>query len=196
MLSQKNQIKSITDFISTSILNEPIDVSTFESILQKHPNYASKTENIDYWFVGLTAFNKKGLFIMKKDGTTDGFSYRVCVTGIKPKEDFNSALRNEIYQQISDYKSTVDSIFTCVLCNNECNKSDCHIDHIKHFYTIAAEWCKAMNVDETQKLIHNGPIITLDNRELATSWYNYHKTHAELRPLCSACNLKRGKKAA
>ena len=150
-----------------------------------------------HWFVGITKYGNRGLFIKYENGEQTGFSYVSCITPPSAKKDFLTALRNEIYEQVKEVKDTVGDTFQCPLCNETKSKTVCHIDHdAVPFKYISETWCFKNNIDIEVgvALIHNGPIINLSDKTLAENWKKYHKQEARLRPTCSTCNIKKGTK--
>lgn len=190
MTSKKEQIKKITNFITSCPMNIPIDVEQFLPILQKHPNYQEKAEGLLYWFVKINSYGKKSLFIKKKDEDVS-FSYVYCLYPINKRTDFFTALRTEIHPQITSFKDTISNVFTCPLCDKLTERADCHIDHIIFFKDLAERWCEANNITIDTPISHNNSQISLEDRELAGKWANYHQQHATLRAVCSRCNLTR-----
>jgi 5-methylcytosine-specific restriction endonuclease McrA len=195
-MSKKAQKQIISSFVNSVELNTPIDVSTFIDILKKHPNYEQKTLGLKHWYVGMNMFNKRGLYIMYENGNTDGFSYTCCIDPPTPRKDFITALRFEVYDQIKTVKDAMHATFECPICFKTVSKSQCHIDHIHPFKLIMNDWCilNNINIEDPPLLHHRGPIISLQNRELALNWYDYHKHHAKLQPLCAPCNLRKSAK--
>jgi hypothetical protein len=187
-----------TQFLSEANLDEPLEVGAFLHIFEKHPDYEAKMEGLLYWFVAKNEYGKRSLFIKKESGETVGFSYVNCISPYTPKQDFVSAMRNEVYEQIRDTKNRVGSLFECPGCCKKIEKSECHIDHVVPFKTISEEWCTTNGIDIKKGvgIVKTSTGLLFEDRNLASRWSRYHKEVAELVALCSSCNLKKGCKVA
>lgn len=194
-MSKKHLRASISEFINAAPLNEPLNVEPWLYLLQRHPKYETKTKELKHWFVDKTKYGNKGLFILKHNGDIEGFSYLQCITPITTKQEFVSAMRSEIYEQIKVVKDCVAELFECEICTTRCEKTLCHIDHVIAFKTLSEIWCDSqhININEGVPLFKNEQnIVLFQDRSLAQDWQNFHKKKAILRPLCKTCNLKRG----
>lgn len=187
--------------ICDSVKNRGIEYyNKLYDIILKHPDSDSKLRNIEDFKISKNKLNINAyeLYIIKKDGIIEDVSWRICASGKhkKMKQEFVSALRYTIENQIYDFKKISD-LTICSLCGLSTNNTP-HIDHIIHFDKI---------VEDFQKYIKKEAPINFDNapdntnrrmfkeedKEYEQEWNNYHKNNAKLRVLCKRCNLTREK---
>jgi hypothetical protein len=168
-------------------------------LLKRHPEYEQKTHKM----VDLKSnMNKKGtgieINIINDDGTITSVS---IITAIKGKldsieQETKRALRVIIQPQIDEYKRmNRDMITHCSLCSsNKCIQIDHEIWFDKLFY----DFIKVSNITLPLKLDKmkdgtNHPCFYEKDKHIGELFYDYHQTHAILRPLCKKCNLSRPK---
>jgi hypothetical protein len=196
METKKSQTQRVQRFLAEAELKTPIDVETIQTILQKHPNYDSKLENFNYWFVDYSPFKQRSLFIRKKCGEIVAFSFLCCITPNTQKSKFIRALREEIHYQVLAVKSRVGKTFICPICLQLTQKVNCHIDHdINSFKTISEDWClsKSITLQVGLAITYNGnELPILQDKEMAADWRNFHKAAAVLVPTCCTCNMSKG----
>ena len=158
-----------------------------------------KFNDVDFKLVA-NKLNKKAfeLNIVKKDGSVEDISWRLCITG-KPKTDKHelmSALRYSIEDQIKEYRDSV-CIDKCMLCNEYIN-NDINIDHIIHFEKLVNDFHSSIMLKIPIKFDDandnsNRRKFKKEDSDYENAWKEYHKNNSKLRVLCQSCNLRREK---
>lgn len=172
-------------------------------ILERHPNFNSKTENMCNIKIVCDTLNKKALkiLILKNDGTNIDISWRCAITG-KPKSkkfELMSAMRSSIYSQI--YKFRIEhNNDCCELCGNT-TQLDVDHDDTKNsaFDELVFNFLKKNNdieipdkFEEVNDNTHRRKFLEKNN-VFKDKWIEYHNKHASLRMLCHTCNISRPK---
>ena len=165
----------------------------FIMLLQRHPEYKNKTNNVKDFKIVKNRINKKGLEIniINKNNSITNISWKTAINGKKKSkmDNLNAALRNAIYPQIKDFKKTQRQY--CI----ECYKTDnLHVDHIIDFKKLVCDFLKSY--DKTKIPIEVGNIngkhfryFLEKDRAFKDDWYKYHLENASLQILCEKCNL-------
>jgi len=170
------------------------DYNFFIDLFRRHPKYPEKIYNICDISIQKNKINSKylELHIIKEDGTTDDISWRNCISGSE-RDKFKCALRVAINDQIMHFK--YNNTNKCELCKT-INADSYHVDHIMHFEEIVFEFLNNTTKDKPtifKNIGDNRKAFTENDIEYEEEWKNFHKEHAQLRILCSVCNLKRPK---
>lgn len=165
----------------------------FVELFKRHPKYPEKIDGM--CDVSIT-YNKIGkglcLNIIKQDGTIDDISWKMCVSE-KEKDNFKSALRVAIHDQISLFRENNEN--KCALCFTTKNV-EYHVDHEIHFEELVHNFlktCKLNKPTQFQNAEDNRKKFKTEDKDYEDEWNIYHKQHAKLRILCKSCNLKRPK---
>ena len=171
-------------------------------ILERHPNWNSKSENMRNIKIISNVLNRKALeiWIIKDDGEID-ISWRCAITGKgkSKKNELMSAMRVSVREQTYNFRRNC-GIYCCELCGNNENLEVDHNDEKNSaFDELAFNFIKENN---DIKIPNNfGELNDGTNRlcflekdyVFRDKWVEYHRQHAILRILCKHCNISRPK---
>ena len=75
-------------------------------LFKNHPDYPNKLHNVIDIKIEKNPLNKKSFifYLIRNDGNIDGISYRDCIYKPNSNKNINSALRDCINTQISDFR--------------------------------------------------------------------------------------------
>jgi 5-methylcytosine-specific restriction endonuclease McrA len=167
----------------------------FIELFKRHPKHDEKVKDlVDIKIRNNKQFKKQlEVYIEKSNGDIIDISVlNKCIRGRNDKNDLNTAMRDSIKPQLSDFRKTC--IYSCVLCGAT---KDLDVDHHKPLF------CELYgNFISNRKDV---PIVFDDNKsnvkcfrkedvQFQIEWNNYHKTNAVLRMLCKVCNNKKENK--
>lgn len=208
--SQKELKDFIIDFIAEyqdCVITEDKDKDAFffvYELLKLHPNFEEKTKNgIKSFVVKKDGFGKNYcIFIRDNYKRMIDFSWRACVRGKPQSVDSNlkAAMREAISEDIISFKrSRLKDDSVCDICSCQLTEGDIHVDHVNHFILLADEF----------KLLFDGVLprefddclktfrakFKETDSDFKSAWVDYHNKNAELRLVCSRCNLTRAKGA-
>lgn len=180
----------------------PDKYKTLIKILERHPRFKSKTENMSNIKIVKNKLNKKALeiIIIKNDMKEVDISWKSAITGKEKtfKSELMSAMRSSIDAQICEFKTKHRNE-----CCEECgslNRLD--VDHndtqnsafdelAKNF--IDKNKCKIpVKFGELDDNTHRRTFLIKDN-VFKEQWVKFHKENAKLRMLCHKCNISRPK---
>ena len=170
-------------------------------ILERHPEFNSKTENMCNIKIVCDTLNKQALkvLIIKNDREID-ISWRCAITGKhkSKKSELTSALRSSIQKQIYEFRRENNNKY-CELCGS--NKK-LHVDHNDEvgsaFDELVLKFTKTYNIKipnkfgETNDNTHRRCFLEKDNF-FKDKWVEFHRQKAILRMLCRTCNINRKK---
>lgn len=172
-------------------------------ILERHPDFNSKTENMCNIKIVHDTLNKKALkiLIVKNDGNTVDISWRCAITA-KPKSkkhELMSAMRSSIDSQIRQYRKDHYND-SCQICGNN-ERLDVDHDDTKNaaFAELVSNFIKEHNdieipdkFGELNDGTHRRRFLEKD-ADFKDKWVKYHNKHASFRMLCHTCNISRPK---
>ena len=171
-------------------------------ILERHPEFDSKTANMCNLKLVYDTLNKRALkiLIIKKDAEID-ISWKCAITGKhkSKKQELMSAMRSTIDKQIYQFKEK-NRNSCCEICgNNERLQVDHNDSKNSAFdelvYNFVNENKDIKIPDEFGELnddTHRRCFLEKDNT-FRDKWIEYHLHHASLRMLCRSCNINRPK---
>lgn len=201
--------------------NAPFDAeahSMMLELLEHHPHRAEKEGiGIAMFFKRPTANGFPAVYLRRLDLSEDDFSWLKAIRWAHKKdasrsflyEDVYAALRNEISDQIENYRSALRKIaiaagrpgfFRSDLSGEWHIERHCHIDHVHPatFSVLVASFLSSHGIDirsiETVSA-YPEPGRKLVDRQLAARWFSFHLRHARLRVLSARENLIESKKA-
>lgn len=182
--------------LNDSLLNNrKQDYDELMELFKKHPEYPSKLKGvIDLKIITNIRNSKYYEFnLIKDNGSIEDISYRCCIYTRNSNLDFLNAMRNSIKPQIKEFRFMSKN--KCEFCGDT---SNIHIDHIYLFKYLVLDFKKLFDQKDIPITFDDGidniAIFKKEDKDFSDSWYEYHKTHATLRPLCKRCNLSRSKK--
>jgi len=171
-------------------------------LCKRHPNYDNKFKQFMDFTISYNKLNKKGLAlnILNNDGSFTEISWRICVLEKckSIKTLFNNALRENIMNQILDFKNNSDLSF-CRECNSLIDKNtNIHIDHYQiQFKQLVEDFLKfnkiIIPIEYNKKEVTFQTIFKEKDSWIGKLFETYHSEHATLRVLCETCNLTRKK---
>lgn len=180
----------------------PLEYNILVKILERHPNFTSKSENMCNIKIVCDELNINALktIIVKEDGDEIDISWRCAISGKSktPKYELISAMRSSIEEQIFQFKIENKTKMFCVLCNS-CK--DLQIDHNDEvgsaFDELVFNFIKENNkiptkFGDTNDNTHRRCFLEID-KEFENKWCNYHRQNSKLRVLCKNCNISRPK---
>ena len=172
-------------------------------ILERHPEFNSKTENMCNIKIVCDTLNKKALkiLIIKNDGREVDISWRCAITGKhkSKKYDLMSAMRSSIDSQIHQFR-TEHNNDCCQLCGN-IERLDVDHNDAKNsaFDELVSNFIEKNNdieipdkFGELNDDTHRRRFLEKDS-VFKDKWLEYHNEHAILRMLCHTCNISRPK---
>ena len=173
------------------------DYDKLIEVLERHPDFKTKTNGMIKIAIRRNKLNKKALeIIIVKKNTEEDISWKTCITGKNksPEEELLSALRSSISVQTRTFRNQSELI--CAFCDEPDNIHVDHYDpdfqdlvidfHEKHKHiTIPYEF-------EDDPDTHCRKFHDVDN-SYEEQWQKYHKDNANLRILCAKCNYSRPK---
>jgi hypothetical protein len=172
-------------------------------ILERHPDFNSKTENMCNIKIMYDTLNKKALkiLIVKNDGNNDDISWRCAITAKhkSKKHELMSAMRSSIDSQIKQFKKAHYND-GCQICDNN-ERLDVDHNDIKNsaFDELVLNFIKKNNdieipdkFGELNDDTHRRRFLEKDT-DFKDKWLKYHNEHASLRMLCHTCNISRPK---
>ena len=132
------------------------------------------------------SYGNRCFYLARKDGTEVDISW---TRGLEPKslkrQDFLSALRQEVRDQIFDFKKSQET--KCAICGDEIN-GNLHVDHLIPFRDLVKDFFGG----ETHETIHEGDKNYIKDRSVAQRWSEYHEMFAVLQVTHAQCNLRKG----
>ena len=171
-------------------------------ILERHPNWNSKSENMRNIKISRNVLNKKALeiHIIKDDEEID-ISWRCAITGKdkSKKSELIEAMRVSVIEQTQNFRENSD-IYCCELCGN---KERLDVDHNDEknsaFDELAFNFIKensGIKIPDNFGELNDGTYrrcFLEKDYVFKETWIKYHRNHAILRMLCHTCNINRPK---
>lgn len=188
--------KAITEKIRSIANNQRIDMPLGDVdkdfmmwVFSHHDDYEEKIGcGVRDVVVRPDSYGNKCFHFIRVDGSCEDISWTRCLkTGDLKRQDFLSALREEVKYQIFDFRKNVESV--CAICGGQIS-GDMHIDHKVPFSELVIRFFGA-DIHETT---HHGEYNLLSDRKIAARWMEFHKEYAFLQPTHAKCNLKKGTK--
>ena len=188
------------------LINQPVnaaDQAALADIIKRHPKRAEKlgTGIAEFRVVGGGRFGTRCFEILRTDRTAVTFSYLACISPEAPGHapEVFWAMRCEIMVQTRAFfdVSFKRSVVFCEITGKPIVRSDAHVDHIKPltFQRLVRDFLaqRGTRLDDVRVERGEGTTSVLADRDLATAWQEYHRTHAKLRIASKRANLKERK---
>lgn len=159
--------------------NSP-DFGVFMDLWTRSPNFR---EGECHFEVG-RRFNSVAVKTVMHDGEVVDWSLRNAVSGRFPSQhtQLTLAMRLSIRPQIQSFKQHNRK---CEICYSW---EDIQIDHVLPFKEIMRRFLDTGKAPEFYHFSASGWSFTKEHREYEERWYEFHRAHAKLRPLCSRCH--------
>ncbi len=191
--TKKAKQAHFSQILNDATIGEPL-VEHYEDLMDLLLEHPSADQKIG---VGITTFKvdlvqpffTRGFHFTRVDGTSDDFSYRICLSGRPtPKQMAKRAFRNEIFPQIDAFRKLVFSNgkSVCALTGVEIENATAEIDHAppNTFAKMVDDFLahNGLCADEVLTASHDGGVTyCIINEDLRSSWQSYHAERAELR---------------
>lgn len=168
-------------------------------LLQNHHDRNKKIGGgIKYFTVGKHPTGNKCFIIIRKDGTSDDFSYLKCLekTGnFSDKKRVLNAMRKAIVDQTMAFKENeLKKGISCQFNGIELTNSNSEVDHKIPFQLLVDNWLQLnhLNYDSiANQLVKVNTIESLPT-QLLNNWKNYHFQNAKLRLISASANRSMG----
>lgn len=156
-------------------------------VFSHHDNYHEKVGcGVKDIVVRPDSYGNKCFHFIRIDGSSEDISWTRCLnTGDLKRQDFLSALREEVKYQIFDFRKSAESV--CAICGEQIS-GNMHIDHKIPFSELVIRFF-GTTIHETT---HHGEFNFLADRKLAERWRDFHEEYAFLQPTHAKCNLMKG----
>ena len=175
-------------------------------ILERHPEFKTKTKNMSNIKITHDKLNKKALktIIINNDGKNIDISWKCAITGKSKskKYDLTSALRSSIDTQIHQFRKDHINDY-CQICgsteklqvDHNDTKNSSFAELVLNFISYIKKNTDIEIPDKFGELnddTHRRGFLEEDTA-FKNKWLKYHKEHASLRILCRTCNIRRPK---
>jgi hypothetical protein len=192
-----NRIKDTINECHSIKTEYPDEYIFLNELIKRHPEYEEKVcKMVDLKMCMNKLKNGFEMVIINHDDTTTSISLPTCINSKAStiEQNVKRALRIVIQPQIDYYKRT--HVLECQLCG-DCD-TIIHIDHVIQFEELFDKFMKEYNIKlpTTFDKITDGTNRTClcdVDKHIGVLFYEFHKKHAVLRPLCAQCNLTRPK---
>jgi hypothetical protein len=187
-------------------LGKPVpdtDASLWSEVILKHEWFDEYvTHGIDYFSAARSEQrpNLRNMVVVNGQGEQKPFSYQKYLSGapLSKLAKVKAALRTEVDQQITDYRTkrfSVGSMVPCAVSGKPLTERRCHVHHsVKPFLQIVDEFL-CLNRDRWDDMETEASGATgyrLIDRIIAADWMDFHRTHATLEIVSAEENLKAG----
>lgn len=194
----KAEVRSFLWLAPSGSISDPDMHDKVNQLLLLHPNAARKIGcGVKEIVVAKNEMGSgKGFMVVRKDGTEVRFSYKRCIDGKVATTRFNAveAMRFLVRPQIIEFRSKIKLPVKCTITGSWIqNHQEMHIDHTHPFWMLVHDFCHTFNIDLTTiETRGSGEHLCLADSDLAISFFDYHRTFAELRPTLKVANLNKG----
>jgi hypothetical protein len=181
------------------------DTLFVRDMLDLHPCASEKIGvGVSYIDVVPTAYRQEGFRVVRVDGTSDTFSYRICLK-LKPSspagaphwtmvaETFREAVRDQTFA-VRDAAFAQTPVLVCPITGDEFGEYDSAVDHIAPdtFDSLLRRFLEQEGLDGSQAITDriNGSIFRrIKDPSVHVRWRAWHQKHARLRVLSKRGNL-------
>lgn len=137
--------------------------------------------------------------VLRTDGTKEDFSAGDCLSAKKAVTRVQQAMRNEIHDQIAEFKAKAFASgepVRCAISGRHLTARDNNVDHYEpDFAVLVRRFARERKIDLASAEIDDGRSLGhfLRDRRLAEEWKEYHRKHARLRMTSPEANAARPK---
>lgn len=193
--SKKAAAERVSEILQGAPVGEPLEKSDRDvmiGLLLRHPRVVQKLASCIDIVVGLEPkYGGRCFWLCGKKSRTD-FSYRQCLSPATIYGRFNAACRNEVEDDIIDFKQrTFREGMTCPMTGRVLLWDDCDVDHAppRTFAVIVNGFIESSGVDlAAVGYLDQGIGSVITDSGLARTWRDYHNARAELRLLSVEAN--------
>lgn|ERR1700746_75352 len=163
-------------------------------LVMRHPDACQKIGvGVDFFTVEDNAYNTRGFWVHRIDGTMTDFSLYACVTEPSHKSMVRDAMRVAVGDQVSEFKmSAAYRGLECAITGVVLSLETAHVDHAPpEFAVLADEWaddCGGYNAIDLMPE-EDGKFGNELYSEDAEDWAEYHREYANLRIVSAHVNL-------
>jgi hypothetical protein len=194
-VSKKAATERIAEILQGAPLGEPLGVverDVMIGLLLRHPRVVQKLAScVDIVVDAEPKYGGRCFWVRGHESRVD-FSYRQCLNPATTYGRFNAACRNEIEEDVLDFKQRAfrDGM-TCPVSGRVLSWDDCDVDHAppRTFTVLINGFIESSGVDLAAiGYIDQGIGSVLADSRLARQWREYHNKRASLRLLSIEAN--------
>jgi Protein of unknown function (DUF3223) len=176
-------------------------------LLGQHPKVTEKIGcGVAFFTVKINPpYGSRGFWFTRIDGSTDDFSYLVCITPPSAKDTVLKAMRAEVGLDIRQAKiayfeqHAVDGVVPCAISGAPVTIDDADCDHAEpyRFHTLATTFLKANEIEPAPGMVFTDTNNEhrLVDRALAAKWVAFHHDLACLQIVARRVNTAEGYKS-
>jgi hypothetical protein len=180
--------------------SHPNSYAFLQAFIKRHPLYESK---IGVESVGLTirrnfsaGKDARMLYVKRVDETKEQFVLKECASAhvsvkkYDPLRKLKAACRSAIKEHVDNYRHEHRAMVMCDHCRKPCTVKDAHVDHVKRFEDIFAEFCELETELPLYFDTNEGKRVVFKERdkEFEERWYKFHHLHARYQMVHKRCN--------
>lgn len=194
-VSKKAAGERVSQILESAVSGEAlsgVDRDVMFSVLLRHPRIVEKLQEcIDIVVDRETTYGGRCFWIVGRDERVD-FSYRQCLSPVTAFGKFVAACRNEIEDDVQDFKRVAffDGI-RCPVNGRVLSWDDCDVDHAppRIFSVLVRGFIEDHAIDVASvRLLDRGIGSVIADSHLAHAWREYHNSRADLRLLSAEAN--------
>lgn len=201
--SKQELLDRLKVFVATAPVgrvSHKIAIQKLHLLIALHPDAERKIgAGIDHFKVKQNALGAgQGLWLVRRDGTDDSFSYKRCITGVRQSSygKVCEALRFSVRSQLIEFRERLTLPAKCAISGEDIvHRSNLHIDHKVPFWRLLLAFSEIHRVDLCLlDTAGGGETLTLVDQEIRKAFQAFHLTHAELQPSSKIANALKGGK--
>lgn len=199
--SKKELLDRLKDYLQNApigMITNKLAVKKMHLLIAMHPEASRKIGvGIDHFKIVKNELGAgRGIRLVRLDGSEDSFSYKRCITGVIQSSHGKvcEALRFTVRSQLIAFRDAFGLPVRCAASGVIItDRKDLHIDHREPFWVLLERFCHDHQVDlTTLETTGNGENLALVDQKVSSEFEEYHRLHAELRPLLKAANVAKG----
>jgi len=177
------------------------DDAALRELLECHPEAPQKIgAGIAHFTVATdTTFGTTRHFVVvRTDGSSTDFSFKMCVEGRNSNRDRLEALRRAVEEQVVGFRNQAFAgrpALTCPLSGIDVTVNDSHVDHGPPlgFHGLAGAWLASTGLElsaiQISQPADNQIVTSMTDAAQKQSWQEFHRANAALRILSPRANL-------
>lgn len=199
--SKQELLDRLKVFVATATIgrvSHKIAIQKLHLLIALHPDAERKIgAGVDHFKVERNALGAgQGLWLVRRDGTEESFSYKRCITGVRQSSygKVCEALRFSVRSQLIAFREKLQLPTKCAISGKDIiHRRDLHIDHKVPFWWLLQVFAEVQQVDLSQlDTVGSGETLILVDQEVTRAFEAFHLAHAELQPSCKAANGQKG----
>jgi hypothetical protein len=176
-------------------------------LLGRHPKAAEKIGcGVAFFTVQINPpYGSRGFWFTRIDGSTDDFSYLVCIRPPSAKDAVLKAMRAEVGLDVWQAKiayfeqHAVGGVVPCAISGAPITIDEADCDHAEpyRFHTLATAFLKAHTIEPSAGMVFTDTSKEprLVDRDLAKSWVRFHHALACIQIVARRVNTAEGYKS-